>query len=119
MAQNIYDRPDFFAGYSRLARSIRGLDGAPEWPAILALLPDLAGRRVVDLGCGFGWFARFARQHGAAHVLGLDLSENMIARARRDTDDPQIAYRIADLDELALPQAAFDFAYSALALHYI
>src|SRR3546814_3835209 len=32
MAQNIYDRPDFFAGYCRLERSRRGLDGAPEWP---------------------------------------------------------------------------------------
>src|SRR3546814_13707297 len=50
MAQNIYDRPDFFAGYCRLERSRRGLDGAPEWPAVRALLPDLAGRRVLDLG---------------------------------------------------------------------
>ena len=119
MAQNIYDQPDFFAGYSRLTRSVRGLDGVPEWPAVRALLPDLAGRRVVDLGCGFGAFARWVRQHGAAHVLGLDLSENMIARAKRDTNDPDIAYLIADLEHLALPQAAFDFAYSALALHYI
>lgn len=119
MAQNIYDRSDFFAGYSQLDRSLHGLDGAPEWPAIRALLPDLGGKRVVDLGCGFGWFARWARQHGAARVLGLDLSENMLARAASDTNDPAIEYKTADLERLAPPEASFDFAYSSLAFHYI
>ena len=64
MAQNIYDRPEF----------VEGLDGAPEWPALRAMLPDVDGLRVVDLGCGFGWFCRWARAHGASEVLGLDLS---------------------------------------------
>ena len=41
MTQNIYDDEEFFAGYSRLRRSVEGLDGAPEWPALSALLPDL------------------------------------------------------------------------------
>ena len=119
MAQNIYDDPGFFAGYSQLARSIHGLDGAPEWPSIRALLPDLRGKRVVDLGCGFGWFARWARQHGAASVLGLDVSENMIARARASTGDRSVSYVIADLERMELPEAGFDLAYSSLALHYI
>jgi hypothetical protein len=34
MTQNIYDNEEFFAGYSRLPRSVEGLDGAPEWFAI-------------------------------------------------------------------------------------
>jgi SAM-dependent methyltransferase len=119
MAQNIYDDPEFFAGYIQLPRQVGGLAGAPEWPAIRAMLPDLAGKRVLDLGCGFGWFARWAREHGAASVLGIDLSERMIARARADTMDPAIEYRIGDLEVLELPVASFDFAYSALAFHYI
>ena len=119
MAQNIYDDPEFFAAYGRLERSRKGLDGAPEWPAISAILPDLSGKRVADLGCGFGWFARWARQHGAAHVLGLDLSEKMIARARRETPGAGIDYEIADLETLELPGRTFDFAYSSLAFHYI
>ena len=50
MAQNIYDNPEFFAGYSQLPRQVDGLGGAPEWPAIKAMLPDLTAKRVVDLG---------------------------------------------------------------------
>jgi SAM-dependent methyltransferase len=119
LAQNIYDTPEFFEGYSRLNRSVHGLDGAPEWPAIRAMLPGLHGRRIVDLGCGFGWFARWARMQGALQVLALDLSENMLARAKAETADPAVQYVRADLESLELPTAAFDLAYSSLAFHYI
>ena len=119
MARNIYDTQAFFEGYSRLDRSVHGLDGAAEWPAIQAMLPALQGRRVLDLGCGFGWFARWARTQGASHVLGLDLSENMLARARADTADPGVEYARVDLEAVALPEGAFDLAYSSLTFHYI
>src|SRR5215831_8755754 len=119
MTQNIYDNDEFFAGYSRLPRSVEGLDGAPEWPALQALLPDLRGRRVLDLGCGFGWFCRWSRQRGAAHVEGIDVSEKMLARARATTSDPAIVYVGADLERLALRALHFDLVYSSLALHYI
>jgi hypothetical protein len=69
VTQNIYDNAGFFAGYAQLRRSIDGLDGAPEWPTLRSMLPDATGKRVVDLGCGFGWFCRWAREAGAASVL--------------------------------------------------
>jgi SAM-dependent methyltransferase len=119
MAQNIYDNDEFFAGYARLPRSVSGLDGAPEWPALRALLPDLRGRKVLDLGCGYGWFCRWARGAGAAEVLGIDVSEKMLARARADTVDAAISYQRADLEGVELPQGAFDLVYSSLAVHYI
>jgi SAM-dependent methyltransferase len=119
MNQNIYDDPEFFAGYSRLGRSVDGLDGAAEWPALRALLPAMQGLRVVDLGCGFGWFCRWARAEGAARVLGIDLSEKMLGRARAMTTDRAISYLQADLERLCLEPAAFDLAYSSLALHYV
>ncbi|KVE81771.1 SAM-dependent methyltransferase [Burkholderia cepacia] len=119
MTQNIYDDPAFFEGYSRLNRSIHGLDGAPEWPALRALLPDLHGRRVLDLGCGYGWFSRWAAGQGAASVLGIDVSKRMLERAASSASHPAITYRRADLETLALPDAAFDLAYSSLAFHYI
>jgi SAM-dependent methyltransferase len=119
MTQNIYDNPEFFAGYSQLGRSLDGLGGAAEWPAIHALLPHLPGCSVVDLGCGFGWFCRWAREQGAAQVLGLDVSENMLERARADTNDAAVRYEKADLEHLGLPEASFDLVYSSLALHYV
>lgn len=119
MAQNIYDTAEFFEGYSGLPRSRHGLDGAPEWPSVKALLPDLAGKHIVDLGCGLGWFARWAGAEGAASVLGLDLSEKMLAKARAETADASIRYERADLETLELPREAFDFAYSSLAFHYV
>ena len=119
MTQNIYDNEEFFAGYSRLPRSIEGLDGAPEWPALRVLLPDLRGCRILDLGCGFGWFCRWARQQGAACVLGIDVSEKMLARARATTADPAITYTQADMEDLELQPTSFDVVYSSLALHYV
>jgi SAM-dependent methyltransferase len=119
MTQNIYDNPEFFAGYSRLGRSVDGLDGAAEWPALRAMLPPMRDISVVDLGCGFGWFCRWARANGAARVLGLDVSEKMLTRARAETDDAAISYEQADLERLELPAASFGLAYSSLALHYI
>jgi len=119
MTQNIYDDESFFAGYSRLPRSVEGFDGAPEWPTLRAMLPEVSGYRAVDLGCGFGWFCRWARQNGAASVLGLDVSEKMLDRARAQTDDPAITYKRADLERLDLPAASFELAYSSLALHYL
>ena len=83
------------------------------------MLPPLEGKRVADLGCGFGWASRWMRQQGAAFVTGYDLSENMIGRARADTDDEAIDYHIADLDTLELPVGSFDFIYSALTFHYV
>jgi ubiquinone/menaquinone biosynthesis C-methylase UbiE len=119
MTQNVYDNEEFFAGYSRLRRSVDGLDGAPEWPASRALLPDLRGCNVLDLGCGFGWFCRWAHQQGAAHVLGIDVSEKMLARAKETTNAPFITYTKADMEHLELQPKSFDLVYSSLALHYV
>ena len=119
MTQNIYDHEGFFEGYSRLPRSQEGLAGAPEWPALRALLPALRGLAVLDLGCGFGWFCRWAREQGAIRVEGLDVSERMLARARATTSDDAITYTRADMEHLELSPASFDLVYSSLALHYV
>jgi SAM-dependent methyltransferase len=119
MTQNIYDDDEFFRGYSRLPRSIAGLDAAPEWPALRAVLPEFAGLRVLDLGCGFGWFCRWAREQGAVSVLGIDVSEKMLAQAAATTADPAITYTRADMERLELPAASLDLVYSSLALHYV
>ena len=119
MPQNVYDNDDFFLRYSHLERSMRGLVGAPEWPTLRALLPAMAGLRVLDLGCGYGWFSRWALAAGARSVVGIDLSEKMLARARAETTTGQVEYIRADLDEVELGAARFELAFSSLTLHYV
>jgi 2-polyprenyl-3-methyl-5-hydroxy-6-metoxy-1,4-benzoquinol methylase len=93
LAQNIYDNDRFLAGYSAFPRSSDGLVATSEWPAFRALLPAVAGRRVVDLGCGFGQLSRWLADEGSASVLGIDLSEKMLARAATETKSPVVTYR--------------------------
>lgn len=119
MTQNIYDNPTFFDGYSRLKRSVEGLDGAAEWPSMRALLPPLRGLRVADLGCGFGWFCAWAHAQGAASVLGVDVSGKMLARALETRPSESVQYEKGDLETFPLPKGAFGLVYSSLAFHYI
>lgn len=118
--QNVYDDPVFFAGYAALRETESGLNAVLEQPALARLLPaSLAGLRILDLGCGFGDFARAARAQGAASVLAVDVSEKMLAEARRRTDDPAIRYEQAAIETLAVEEGVFDLAVSSLALHYV
>ncbi|KAI1302262.1 methyltransferase domain protein [Xylaria venustula] len=119
MSQNIYDHSVFFENYIKLDRQTKGLDGAPEWPRLREMLPDLKGCRVLDLGCGFGWFSRFARSEGAAHVHGIDISSNMLNKARSMTSDDAIVYEKADLEDLTLPKMEYDVVFSSLTFHYL
>lgn len=119
MSQNIYDNPDFFQGYSQFRRSQQGLAGAPEWETLRNMLPPLQGLCVLDLGCGFGAFSRWAREAGAQRVIGVDLSEKMLERARALTHDPHIAYYRANIEHPGLADASFDVIYSALVFHYL
>jgi SAM-dependent methyltransferase len=119
MKQNKYDEPEFFAKYSRMPRSVGGLDNALEWYAFRALLPDLCEKRLLDLGCGFGWHCRYARQQKARSVVGVDLSEKMLAQARTITDDSGIEYCRCAIEDIDFSAGQFDVVTSSLALHYV
>lgn len=119
MKQNKYDEPGFFAKYSKLPRSIGGLEQAHEWETVRAMLPDLRNKRVLDIGCGFGWHCRYAHEQQAQSVIGVDLSEKMLERARATIDDSRIEYRLAAIEEIEFLANEFDVVISSLALHYV
>ena len=119
MKKSPYDRERFFEKYSQMDRSRLGLAGAGEWESLEPLLPDFAGKRVLDLGCGFGWHCRYAADHGAAAVIGVDLSEKMLEKARADTFDGRIHYVRGAMEEVDFPPASFEAVLSSLALHYV
>lgn len=115
----IYDDQEFFDRYARMERSRLGLEGAGEWHQFRRMFPELTGKRVLDLGCGYGWHCGYAARMGASKVLGIDLSEKMIDRARMENREPEITYRVCGLEEYEYPEEAFDCVISNLALHYI
>ena len=82
MKENKYDDDVFFKKYSEMNRSRQGLAGAGEWSELQKLLPDFKDKRVLDLGCGYGWHCLYAAEHGAASVMGVDISEKMLNTAR-------------------------------------
>ncbi|MFF5989910.1 class I SAM-dependent methyltransferase [Prauserella flavalba] len=89
-----------------------------ERPAILALAGDVAGRRILDAGCGAGPLSAALRDRGAV-VTGIDASAGMLELARRTLGD-EVALQVADLnDRLPFDDGAFDDVVASLVLHYL
>ena len=116
---NQYDNLEFFAAYSQMSRSQYGLEGAGEWHQLEPMIPELSGKTVLDLGCGYGWHCKYAADHGAASVLGIDQSHLMIEEAKRRNPAENIEYRICDLQEFDYPLETYDLVVSNLVLHYV
>jgi SAM-dependent methyltransferase len=90
-----------------------------ERPATLSLLGDVAGKRVLDAGCGPGLYAEELVARGA-EVVGFDASERMVELARERLRG-RAEVRRANLEEsLAwLEDGSFDLVVSALAMDYV
>lgn len=116
---NQYDNPDFFAAYAQMSRSRIGLAGAGEWHQLKNLFPDVRGKVMLDLGCGYGWHCAYAASQGAARVLGIDQSARMIREAQQRNAGDNISYRVCDLLEYEYPKERFDIVVSNLVLHYV
>lgn len=117
--QNKYDDSIFFDKYSNMERSKKGLEGAGEWHELKKMLPDFQGKRVLDLGCGFGWHCRFAIENGAKSVVGVDISQKMLKEAKNKTKSQYIQYICMPIEDINFPDNSFDVVISSLAFHYI
>jgi SAM-dependent methyltransferase len=93
-------------------------NGGLERPALRDLVPPLAGRVVLDAGCGSGAQCEWLLESGAA-VVGLDVSPGMIAEARRRCGD-RGRFLVGDLAApLPLQPESLDGVTCSLALHYV
>jgi SAM-dependent methyltransferase len=90
-----------------------------ERPAMLALLPPVAGKRVLDAGCGPGSYAEWLVKHGA-DVVGIDVSPKMIRLAKKRLGKSVDLY-LADLEKPLdfLESGTFDIVFCPLVLDYI
>lgn len=92
--------------------------------ATLSLLPsDLSGATVVDAGCGSGRYMLHALRRGAARVLGVDISPEMLAVARRALDADAYGGRASlaegDLAALPIADALADITVSGLVVGHV
>lgn len=119
------DNPTAQDAYDALAESYAALvDTKPhnayyERPATLSLLPEVQGKRVLDAGCGSGFYAEWLLDRGA-EVVAFDANEKMVAFTRaRVGDRAQVVQ--ADLGEPLdfLEDAAFDIVLSPLTMDYV
>jgi trans-aconitate methyltransferase len=73
-------------------------------PTVLALVGDIRGRRILDLGCGSGFFTEALARQGAQKVTGIDISANQLALAPKHPKE-NVEYQLGDIFQMQLPQS--------------
>ncbi|GAA0070931.1 class I SAM-dependent methyltransferase [Clostridium sardiniense] len=119
MGKNKYDNQEFFDKYIKMTRSVYGLKGAGEWQEFKRMLPNLEGKKVLDLGCGFGWHCKYAIENNAKEVVGIDSSEKMLKQAKKINGDSSIEYVKDTIEDIKFKEDYFDVVISSLAFHYV
>lgn len=116
-SQNIYDNQTFFDGYKKLRENPDSANNLEEKPALFSLAPDLRGKAVLDLGCGYGENCAEFLRLGASRVSGVDISEKMLEVAKSEYSD--IEFIRGDMIDLSFLTGKYDVVFSSLALHYV
>lgn len=90
-----------------------------EWFSYKKLLANAAGMSVLDLACGEGFYTRRIKNMGAANVVGVDISENMIELARKREDKEQLGIQYIVCDVMTLGKIGnFDLVVASYLLNY-
>lgn len=84
-----------------------------------SILGDVKGLRVLDLATGTGYYARACAKMGAAEVVGIDVSDQMIGVAQHaEADEPLgVRYEVSDAGQFKADQP-FDLVIAVYLLHY-
>lgn len=115
-----YDRPQVFDTYLERRQQATSANDTLELPIIQALLPELRGRRVLDIGCGDAAIASELLESGAEHYTGFDSSERMIALAKKNLPtDLTIELHQDFIESWPFEPEAYDLVLSRLAFHYV
>ncbi|HLC55895.1 MAG TPA: methyltransferase domain-containing protein [Candidatus Nanoarchaeia archaeon] len=86
-----------------------------EMPTTLKLLGNVKDKKILDLGCGTGIYAKVLTNKGAI-IRCIDISEEMIKIAKKG--NPKIEFKIGNMDNLPYKDKEFDVVLAALSLEY-
>jgi len=90
-----------------------------EAPTLMGLVADVTGLRVLDLACGDGHYTRALKAAGAAEVVGVDISADMLALAHEAEQRQPLGLKYVRADVASLPDLGkFDCVVAAYLLHY-
>jgi SAM-dependent methyltransferase len=89
-------------------RPTRDLHGRLSWTRTFVRREDCAGRDLLDVGCGFGWFELVALDQGVRSIVGIEPSEADLATARKHVVDERVAFRVGQALELPFADESFD-----------
>ena len=118
MKQNIYDNEAFYENFKSLRGEAINYNDCIETPVLLSMVPDLRGKRILDVGCGMGQHAKQYSEAGASYVLGIDISERMLAYAVEYNGADNIEYRKTAMEDLGEIKDKFDLITSSLVFDY-
>lgn len=125
--QRFYPAAHASAAHSTFCERVYGADlcqeGQTDMEAInrlLAVLEPNPADRLLDLGCGAGGISEYISDRTGALVTGVDYSATAIetARARTEVKHERLQFHEADLNQLDLPDAAFDAAISIDSIYW-
>ena len=109
---------DFHAEKNRYTYATREAD--PSWRHTITVIVDPRGKRVVDVGCGGGTYSQAWAQLGAAEVIGIDFSEQMVqAAAERLRDGANISFHIGSALSTGLRRGCADIVFERALVHHI
>ncbi len=82
-------------------------------------MPILKKLKVLELSCDYGWHCKYANDHEAKEILGIDASQRMIQEAIKRNSGNNIPYQVQDIETFKYPNNYYNFVLSNLVLHYI
>ena len=109
---------DFHAEKNRESYALREADQS--WREAIQELVNVAGRNVLDIGSGGGIYSRALLEMGAAHVTGVDFSEEMLgAAAENSRDYKEIHYVVGNALDTGLPSEEYDLILERALIHHL